>query len=831
MQAATKHYVDAQAAISLPISGGTLTGPLALPSNPASALQAAPKQYVDSQIAGALPLAGGTLSGALTLPGDPTATLQAATKQYVDTRVSRVGDALTGPLILASNPTTTLQAATKGYVDAQVAGALPTAGGTLTGALTLAADPALSMQAATKHYVDAQAAISLPISGGTLTGPLALPSNPASALQAAPKQYVDSQIAYALPLAGGTLTGALILPGDPTTALQAATKHYVDSSASYSVTSLAPVTTIAGSDLVAISQGGTDHSISYANLLDGMTIDVASTAAPASDTDLFWVGQGSSTMLAQTFATVWTWIKGKLQTYRRPVVEISINTTLDGTIHNGAILICSQPITLTPAFPNMGSGFTCSVVNLSGGNVTFGVGIVTSSGTPTLPTGQAAELRAFTYSSGNVVFAAIAGGALAQPPGQVTGLAVGVATPSSVALTWQAPATGGAATGYTVNYRVTSLGGAWTLQSAAGTSLIVSGLAAATQYDFAVIANNAAGSGAASSVATGTTQAAPTQPPGQVTGLAASNPTASTVALAWTAPSTGGAVGSYTVQYRTSGGTGWNVAASGVVTTAYTVTALAASTGYDFQVFAANAAGGGTPSAVASATTITAAPGLPTGLAAGAATGTTMPLSWTAPASGGAVASYSARWSPHAANAWTTVANISGTSTTITGLTVSTSYDFEVEAVNAGGDSGWTAAINAVTTERRQLSADGGLPAGGRVYLAGECQRHRRKLQRQQCDGGRQPYGSGERRPCMVNVKYRRADNWPAARNTIQQYRAQLLGNLYDRARHTRQLLPLGHRQGCRRKRRRNLLLADSFHHPHVIDHGRQHSSHPAAPC
>ena len=129
---------------------------------------------------------------------------------------------------------------------------------------------------------------------------------------------------------------------------------------------------------------------------------------------------------------------------------------------------------------------------------------------------------------------------------------------------------------------MTSLGGAWTLQSAAGTSLIVSGLAAATQYDFTVIANNAAGSGAASSVATGTTQAAPTQPPGQVTGLAASNPTASTVALAWTAPSTGGAVGSYTVQYRTTGGTGWNVAASGVVTTAYTVTALAASTGYDF---------------------------------------------------------------------------------------------------------------------------------------------------------------------------------------------------------------------------------------------------------
>ena len=299
------------------------------------------------------------------------------------------------------------------------------------------------MQAATKHYVECTGRHITTDQRRYIDRPagIAIQSRirAASGTEAV---HVDSQIAYALPLAGGTLSGALILPGDPTTALQAATKRYVDSSAFYSVTSLAPVTTIAGSDLVAISQGGTDHSISYANLLDGMTIDVASTAAPASDTDLFWVGQGSSTMLAQTFATVWTWIKGKLPTYRRPVVEISINTTLDGTIHNGAILVCSQPITLTPAFPNMGSGFTCSVVNLSGGNVTFGVGIVTSSGTPTLPTGQAAELRAFTYSSGNVVFAAIAGGALAQPPGQVTGLAVGVATPSSVALTWQAPATG-----------------------------------------------------------------------------------------------------------------------------------------------------------------------------------------------------------------------------------------------------------------------------------------------------------------------------------------------------------------------------------------------------
>jgi hypothetical protein len=228
LQAASKRYVDTQVGTALPKTGGTLSGALVLASDPATSLQAATKQYVDGQISTAVPKTGGALTGALTLPADPSSALQAATKQYVDTRVARSGDTLTGPLVLAADPTASLQAATKNYVDVQVSGAVSKAGGTLTGPLTLAADPSLSMQAATKHYVDAQAATSLPLSGGTLTGAISLPANPASALQAAPKQYVDSQVATTLPLAGGTLTGALTLAGDPTSSLQAATKRYVD---------------------------------------------------------------------------------------------------------------------------------------------------------------------------------------------------------------------------------------------------------------------------------------------------------------------------------------------------------------------------------------------------------------------------------------------------------------------------------------------------------------------------------------------------------------------------------------------------------------------------
>lgn len=50
-QAAAKGYVDnainTKAALYLPLTGGTITGPLVLPANPTTALQAAPKQYVD----------------------------------------------------------------------------------------------------------------------------------------------------------------------------------------------------------------------------------------------------------------------------------------------------------------------------------------------------------------------------------------------------------------------------------------------------------------------------------------------------------------------------------------------------------------------------------------------------------------------------------------------------------------------------------------------------------------------------------------------------------------------------------------------------------------
>ncbi len=280
----------------------------------------------------------------------------------------------------------------------------------------------------------------------------------------------------------------------------------------FSVTSLSPVATITADDLVAISQNGTDHAISYANLLDGLTIDLAQPATVAADTDTFWVAQGSNTMLRQSFAGLWSWLISKLPSYKQQVVEITADTLLDGTVHNGRLLICSQPVTLNPAPLNMGSGFSCDVLNLSSGNVAFGAGIVTSSGTASLPSGQAATVRVATYSRGTIVFASLSGSTSGEAsliaPGQVSGLTASNQTASSISLGWSGPGSGGPVSSYTVQYRLTGTT-AWSTfaTGVTATTAMVTGLAAGSAYDFQVFALNGAGAGPASAVISASTAA------------------------------------------------------------------------------------------------------------------------------------------------------------------------------------------------------------------------------------------------------------------------------------------------------------------------------------
>jgi len=94
-----------------------------------------------------------------------------------------------------------------------------------------------------------------------------------------------------------------------------------------------------------------------------------------------------------------------------------------------------------------------------------------------------------------------------------------------------------------------------------------------------------------------------------------------------------------------------------------------------------------------------ASPGQVTGLAAGTPTNSSIPLTWTAPASG-TVRDYEIQYSLAGAGSWTTVTDgiSTATSGTATGLTGDTSYDLRVRATNYNSTAGaWSSTVTAST--------------------------------------------------------------------------------------------------------------------------------------
>jgi hypothetical protein len=373
----------------------------------------------------------------------------------------------------------------------------------------------------------------------------------------------------------------------------------------YSLAALTSVTAIASGDLVGVNLGGQDHTITYSNLLDGLTIDLAPSAALASDSDTFWVAQTSNTMLRQTLSALWPWISGKLPSWQRPVIELSVNTSLVGTLHNNAILVCSNPILISAVTANMGSGFSCELINASSGPVTFSTNVLTSNGSNGLSSYQCGSIRCVTYSVGTVVFASISAGSSATvAPGQATGLTTSSVTSTSVTVSWSVPTSGGAVSVYSILYRITGttpwlLGG----QSNSSLSFMIIGLQPASSYDFAINTTNNIGTGPISPTLTAGTLAAAALP-GAPTGVTVSNITANSMTCSWTAPVIGGTGLVYGVQYRVAGQSSWNSAATNLSATTTSITNLTPSTSYNIQVTASASNGSGPPSTVVTAGTV-----------------------------------------------------------------------------------------------------------------------------------------------------------------------------------------------------------------------------------
>ena len=371
-----------------------------------------------------------------------------------------------------------------------------------------------------------------------------------------------------------------------------------------SIDELQVVTGLVAQDLVAVSHSGSDCAIAYSSFLGGVTIDQAQAAGPAGDSDAIWAAQGSNVMVSQTFSSIWVWMANKLPTYKVPVVEITTNTNLDTTVHNGRMLVCSQPITLTPLTNNMGSGFQCIVINASTGSITLGPSFVSSNGSLELSPWQSATLSCATYSGGTIAFATMPTTAsVSAVPGGVVSLTSSGATSTTITLSWQAPASGGIVSSYVVQSRPTGTT-SWSSSApvVSATTYELTGLQPATSYDIVVEAQNATGLGAASAILTVVTlSASQLAVPSQVSGLTASPTSSSAIQLAWSPQSGSTSATSFTVQYRVTGSPSWTSSVAGITGTTETISGLQAATSYDFSITGVDTAGAGPTS-----TTITA---------------------------------------------------------------------------------------------------------------------------------------------------------------------------------------------------------------------------------
>jgi predicted phage tail protein len=291
-------------------------------------------------------------------------------------------------------------------------------------------------------------------------------------------------------------------------------------------------------------------------------------------------------------------------------------------------------------------------------------------------------------------------------PGAPTGV---TATPGNgqVQVSWTAPSSdgGSAVTAYQVLRNGTQVH-----QTANGSTLswTNTGLTNGTTYAFTVRAVNAAGTGPVSSPATSGT---PRTTPGAPTALVG---TASdgAIELTWSPPASDG--GSAITGYSVLDGDGNVLATPPADDRTFQQSGLENGTAREYHVVATNAAGNG-PEATTTVTPRTV-PDAPTGLQA-VAGDEEVALTWTAPSDGGSpITAY--RVFVDGVQVHQTATGTT-TSYTVTGLTNSTAYDFEVSAVNVAGEGERSDVVSATPLEL--AGAPTGLiatPGNGQVQLA-----------------------------------------------------------------------------------------------------------------
>ncbi|MCP3938250.1 MAG: hypothetical protein GY708_23120, partial [Actinomycetia bacterium] len=453
------------------------------------------------------------------------------------------------------------------------------------------------------------------------------------------------------------------------------------------------------------------HSISAAVLKPSASAD---STAPASVTDLAISGAPSSTSVSLT----WTAPGDDGGSGTASVYDIRYSTsTITAGNWSSATQVTGEP---TPSVAGSSESFTVTGLDPE---TTYYFAIKTRDEVPNIsalsnvPNGTTIE---------------------DTPPADITDLATGTVTSSTIDLSWTAPGddgSSGTATTYDIRYSTSAItAGNWASAtqvtgepgpSVAGTgeSHTVTGLAQNTTYYFAIkTADEVPNTSALSNSPSGTTDADVTAPDA-VSDLATGTVANTTIDLSWTAPGDDAASGtatSYDIRYRTDAAiTTGNWATATLVTgepspsvagtaESHTVTGLAAGTIYYFAIKTGdevvNWSGlSNSPSGTTDTVDVTAPAAIIDLATSGSPTQSSITITWTAPGddgSAGIATTYDVRYSTSTITEgnWGSATQATGEPSpqiagsteyfTVTGLSDATTYYFAIKTADEVPNTG-----------------------------------------------------------------------------------------------------------------------------------------------
>jgi alpha-L-arabinofuranosidase len=420
----------------------------------------------------------------------------------------------------------------------------------------------------------------------------------------------------------------------------------------------------------------TSHSVTLSGLTAGTLYDLDVVSANASGT--------SATSANSSFTTTGTPLISNVAVSALTSTSATITWTTDqatsSLVNYGASASYGSSSPLNSTF---GTSHSVTLSGLTAGTLyDFDVVSANASGT--------------SATSGNLSFTTPA----ATAP-IITNIAVTTITNTGATITWTTDQNSTSQ----VNYgTTTAYGSSTTVNTTLATShsVTITGLTAGTLYDFVVVSANASNTAATSGNSTFTTTGAPL-----VSNVAVSGITSTGATITWTTDQPT----SSQVNYGTSTSYGSSTTVNTALVTSHsiTLTGLAASTLYDFDVVSANASGTPAASANSSFTTMAAAAPVISNIVVTAITNTGATITWTTDQTSTSLVNYGTT-SAYGASTSVNPTLVTSHSVTLTGLTAGTLYDFDVVSANSGNTS---------TTSGNATFTTTGMPVISNVVVSG----------------------------------------------------------------------------------------------------------------